>query len=125
MKILVADDDQLILKTLEHKLGKDGYEVIACKDGREAIEKISENKVDLIITDIMMPFASGLEILNSIRHSENADTPVVILSGLGQENVVLEGFNLGADDYIVKPFSPNELSVRVKRILENSKRKPS
>lgn len=122
MKILIADDDQLILKTLEHKLRKDGYELTACKDGREVIEQLSADRFDLIITDIMMPYASGLEILNAVRTGENAATPVIILSSLGQENVVMEGFNLGADDYIVKPFSPNELAARVRRILDNTKK---
>jgi DNA-binding response OmpR family regulator len=74
-----------------------------------------EIKPDLVITDIMMPYISGLEVVGAVKKQYPTGTPVIILSGMGQENVVLEAFQLGADDYITKPFSPNELSVRVRR----------
>lgn len=104
-----------MLKTIELRLKKDGHEVIATDNGRQALEYIEEHKPDLIITDIMMPYTSGLEIVSKVRQ-ELKNTPVIVLSSMGQENVVLEAFNLGADDYITKPFSPNELSIRVKRL---------
>lgn len=113
MKVLIAEDDPLMLKTLEFRLKKDGHEVICTKDGQEALEKIELLNPDLIITDIMMPYSSGLEIAGAVRTKSN--TPIIILSGMGQESVVLEAFKLGVDDYITKPFSPNELIVRVKR----------
>lgn len=116
MKILVADDEPIMLKTIALKLKKDGHEVIATDNGREAIELIESEKPELVITDIMMPFASGLEIAGKVKQSASP-VPVIILSSMGQENVVLEAFNLGADDFITKPFSPNELSVRVKRLM--------
>jgi DNA-binding response OmpR family regulator len=115
MRILVAEDDELMLKMLEFRLKKDGHEVIVTHDGREALSKINEIIPDLVITDIMMPFLSGLEIIGSVKKNFPGTMPVIIISGMGQESVVLEAFQLGADDYITKPFSPNELSVRVKR----------
>ncbi|HTI10847.1 MAG TPA: response regulator [Puia sp.] len=114
MKILVAEDEPILLKTIELRLKKDGHEVITSVNGREALEKIEELQPDLIIADIMMPFASGLEIVAMVK-KKALTMPVIILSAMEQENVVLEAFQLGADDYITKPFSLNELSVRVKR----------
>ena len=115
MKILVAEDEMIMLKTIELRLKKDGHEIITCCDGREAILKIDETNPDLIITDIMMPFASGLEIIEAVKRKDGKQAKVIVLSAMGQENVVLEAFQLGADDFITKPFSPNELSMRVKR----------
>ncbi len=117
MTILVAEDDVIMLKTIEFRLKKDGHNIIISQDGREALKKIEELSPDLIITDIMMPFSSGLEIIEAVRKKEGKKIPVIVLSAMGQENVVLEAFQLGADDYITKPFSPNELSVRVKRFM--------
>lgn len=116
MKILIAEDDELMLKTLELRLKKDGHEVIATSDGRDAITKIEQHAPDLVISDIMMPYVSGLEIVAFLAEkSQGRKTPIIILSGMGQEDTVLEAFQLGADDFITKPFSPSELSVRVKR----------
>lgn len=113
MKILVAEDEPVMLKTITLRLKKDGHEVIATDNGREALEQIELQNPDLVITDIMMPFSSGLEIVGKVKQKRNI--PIIVLSSMGQENVVLAAFNLGADDYITKPFSPNELSMRVKR----------
>jgi DNA-binding response OmpR family regulator len=115
MKILIAEDEPIMRKTLELRLKKDGHEVIAAADGREALQRLSDTNPDLVITDIMMPYASGLEIVGEVKRKSDKKIPVIILSSMGQENVVVEAFNLGADDYITKPFSPNELSMRVKR----------
>ncbi|MEO7960316.1 MAG: response regulator transcription factor [Ginsengibacter sp.] len=115
MKILIAEDELIMLKTIEYRLKKDGHTIMMTEDGREAIAKIDEFQPDLIITDIMMPFASGLEIIEAVTKRAGKKIPVIVLSAMGQENVVLEAFQLGAADYITKPFSPNELSVRVKR----------
>jgi DNA-binding response OmpR family regulator len=117
MKILVAEDETIMLKTIDLRLRKDGYEVFLAEDGRKALEQVVALLPDLIITDIMMPYASGLEIIGLVRTITEKRIPVIILSAMGQEDVVLEAFQLGADDYITKPFSPNELSVRVKRLL--------
>lgn len=114
MRILVAEDEPIMLKTIELRLKKDGHEVFITDNGREAIELMEQLNPDLIITDIMMPYSSGLEIVSQLRKT-NKRKPVIVLSAMGQENVVMEAFQLGADDYITKPFSPNELSLRVKR----------
>ncbi|WP_374445282.1 response regulator transcription factor [Epilithonimonas sp.] len=116
MLILIAEDDELILKTIEHKLLREGHEVILTRNGKEAIETLKEKDVDVAITDIMMPFASGIEILSSLR-AMGKQTPVIMLSSMGQEEVVLNAFDLGASDFIVKPFSPNELMLRIKRFI--------
>ncbi len=116
MKILVAEDEVMMRRTIEFRLKKDGYTVVTAPDGRDALEKIATQHFDLVITDVMMPFASGLEIISAVKNKETK-TPVIVLSAMGQENIVLEAFQLGADDYMTKPFSPNELSVRVKRFI--------
>ena len=114
MLILIAEDDELILKTIEHQLLKEGHEVILTRNGKDAIETLKTRDVDLAITDIMMPFASGIEILSAIK-TMGKQVPVIMLSSMGQEEVVLNAFDLGAADFIVKPFSPNELILRIKR----------
>jgi DNA-binding response OmpR family regulator len=117
MKILIADDEMIMLKIIELRLKKDGHEVIVTSNGEEALEQIKLQDPDMIIADIMMPFTSGLEIVSVVKHGGlYRKVPIIILSSMGQENVVLEAFNLGADDYITKPFSPHELSMRVKRL---------
>jgi DNA-binding response OmpR family regulator len=116
MKILVAEDEPIMQKTIALRLKKDGHDVITTDNGREALALITTENPDLVITDIMMPYVSGLEIVGSIR-SSGKKLPVIVLTAMGQENVVLEAFQLGADDFIAKPFSPNELSMRVKRLM--------
>ena len=115
MLFLLAEDDELILRSVEHKLVKEGHEVVLTRNGREAIEKINELDLDLVVTDIMMPFASGIEILSAIK-SIGKKIPVIVLSSMGQEEVVVDAFDLGASDFMVKPFSPNELILRIKRL---------
>jgi DNA-binding response OmpR family regulator len=116
MKILVVEDNQLILKVIETKLKKEGYEVINCENGKEAIERISDSLPDLVITDIMLPYNSGLEIVNFVKAKLQKNIPVIVLSGLGQEKTIEEAFKLGADDYMTKPFNLSELLMRIKRV---------
>jgi DNA-binding response OmpR family regulator len=120
MKILVAEDEPIMLKTIQMRLQKDGHEVIIAGDGREAMKQISEANPDMLITDIMMPYSSGLELLGTVKNKEGKKIPVIVLSAMGQEDIVLEAFKLGADDYLPKPFSPNELSIRVRRLFIKS-----
>lgn len=122
MKILVAEDEPMLLKTIELKLKKEGYEVITTADGREAIAKIEEMDPDMVITDIMMPYVSGLEIVAIVRKRTHKKIPIIMLSAMEQEKVVMEAFELGADDYITKPFSLNELAIRVKRLMSQFQR---
>ncbi|SOD11544.1 response regulator transcription factor [Pedobacter xixiisoli] len=120
-KILIAEDEVLMLKALEFKLKKDGYQVDVASDGRQAMDKVKSETYDLILTDIMMPFVGGMEILSYIKNDPlKKSTPVLLISAVGLENVVLEGFSLGADDFIYKPFNLNELSVRIKRYIKQN-----
>ena len=120
-KILIAEDEVLMLKALEYKLKKDGYQVDVALDGRQAMDKVKNNTYDLILTDVMMPFVGGMEILSYIKNDPiKKNTPVLLISAVGLENVVLEGFQLGADDFIYKPFNLNELSVRIKRYIKQN-----
>jgi DNA-binding response OmpR family regulator len=120
MKILVAEDEPLMLMAIEAKLKNEGFEVIGAPDGREALKILETTVPDLIITDILMPYTSGLELISIVKSGENKKVPIIVLSGLGQEDTVMEAFQLGADDFITKPFNPTELSVRVKRLLKIS-----
>jgi two-component system response regulator VicR len=117
LKILIVEDDVLMVKILEFILKKEGYQITSCKDGLTAIEKIPVLIPDLIITDIMLPFRSGLEIIGYTKENYE-NIPVIVVSSLGEEEgTVIEAFNLGADDFVSKPFNPNELLLRVKRLL--------
>ncbi len=118
MTILVAEDEPLMLRALELKLKRDGYDVITSRNGKEAMMKIEQFNPDLIITDVMMPFSSGLEVVGMVKSSPFRRTPVIVLSSMGQEKIVEEAFEMGADDYVTKPFSLTELSLRIKRLLK-------
>lgn len=116
-KILIVEDDNLTINILEFILRKEGYSLTIAKDGAEAIEKIPSLLPDLVITDVMLPFKSGLEVTNFVKENYKS-IPVIILSALGEEeNTVTNGFKLGADDFIAKPFNPKELILRVKRLI--------
>ncbi len=117
MKILVCEDDIMMRKAIEHKLKNEGYEIDMAEDGKIATEKIKSNDYDLVITDMLMPFVGGLEIINLLRTDLKKETPIIVLSKVGGESSIIEAFNSGADDYLTKPFSPAELSIRVKRFL--------
>ncbi|MBP7497034.1 MAG: response regulator transcription factor [Bacteroidales bacterium] len=117
MNILICDDDLMILKTTEIKLKRDGYDVTTASNGKIAQEYIESNDYDLILLDLLMPFVNGLEIIELLKKKLNKTTPVIVLSSVGLEETVIRAFDLGADDYVVKPFSPNELSLRIKRLL--------
>lgn len=116
-KILIAEDEPLMLMAIEARLKKDGFTVQCTTDGQEAIKALDSFLPDLVITDILMPYTSGLEVIGVVR-SRHQTLPIIVLSGIGEEETVLEAFNLGADDFITKPFNPSELSVRVKRLLK-------
>jgi DNA-binding response OmpR family regulator len=121
MKILVCDDDEALVSMIRFKLTKENIgEIIKASDGREAMELLKRDDFDLIITDIHMPFHSGLEIVTFVRQQLKKQTPVFILSAEGLEETVLVAFEMGANDFITKPFSPAELAIRVKRLLKIS-----
>ncbi len=116
-KVLIVEDEQMMLKALEFRLRKDGYTILVASDGKEALQLIDSEAPDAVITDLMLPFINGLEIVSYVKKEVSKKTGVIVLSKVGLEKTVLEAFDLGADDYIAKPFSPNELSIRIKRLL--------
>lgn len=114
---MVIDDDEFMVKLLRFVVKKEGYLLTTASDGLEAIKNLPQTQPDLIITDVMLPFRSGLEIINHVRENYK-NIPIIVLSSLGEEaHTVTEAFKLGADDFVSKPFNPNELMLRVKRLL--------
>jgi len=118
-KIVLAEDNSILALLLKYKLEKEGYTLLMAKDGKEAIELIELHNPEIILTDIMMPFVSGLEVISYVRNKLNLTTPIIVFSSSGQEEMVLNAFNIGATDFMSKPFSPNELIIRIKRLLFN------
>ena len=117
-KILVVDDEIYIVHILDFSLGMEGYEVITALDGEQAIEKAHAEKPDLIVLDIMMPKLDGYETCKALKgDSETRDIPVILLSAKGRNVDQKIGFEVGADDYITKPFSPRKLVERINAIL--------
>lgn len=117
-KILVIEDEELVRNVLDFRLKKDGYDVVLAKDGEEALHQINSDTFNLILVDIMLPFVGGLELTTHIKSNpKTKDTPVIVLSANGLEQVILDAFALGANDFIVKPFNLAELSIRVKRTI--------
>jgi two-component system, OmpR family, response regulator VicR len=122
MNILICEDDLMTLKALEHKLKNEGYNTITALDGKQAIELLNTQKdIEMLLTDLHMPLISGLELITHVRNSMKSNIPIIMLTRVGLEDTVLHAFELGADDYITKPFSPEELSLRIKRLLLRSK----
>ena len=120
MKILICEDEEIMLTALEFRLRKQGFDVIIAENGKIALEKIKEDKPDLIVADIMMPFVSGLELIEFIRKDMRNTLPIIIISALEHEETVLKAFRLGATDFIAKPFKPKELVLRIKRIFQEA-----
>lgn len=118
MKILVCEDEEILLTSLEFRLKKQGLDVILAADGKEALEKIQSESPDLIVADIMMPHVTGLELITFVRKKMKSDIPIIIISAMGNDDVVLKAFELGATDFISKPFKPSELVLRIKMIFQ-------
>ncbi len=113
--ILVADDEPKMRNLVKMYLGREGFGVIEAGDGEQALELLKKSEIDLVILDIMMPKVDGLTVCREIRREYNL--PVIMLTARGEEIDRVLGFELGADDYVVKPFSPRELVARVKALL--------
>lgn len=118
MRILAVDDDRNNLKMLDFLLREEGYEVITADNGRTALELLDTRHPDLVILDVMMPHMDGLEVCRRIRQS--MDVPIIILSAKGETTDKVLGLELGADDYLPKPFEPSELLARVRAVLRRS-----
>ena len=116
--ILAADDDPQILRLVTRNLELDGYEVIAVSDGQAALEQIEAHTPDLVLLDIMMPRMDGFTVTQRVR--EFSSVPIMLLTARGQDQDKIRGLDLGADDYLTKPFSVEELLARVRAVLRRS-----
>jgi two-component system alkaline phosphatase synthesis response regulator PhoP len=117
-RILVVDDEIYIVHILDFSLGMEGYEVVTALDGEEALRKVEECKPDLVVLDIMMPKMDGYETCKALKSSdETKDIPVILLSAKGRNVDMQTGYDVGADDYITKPFSPRKLVDRINSML--------
>ncbi|MEU0068635.1 response regulator [Streptomyces sp. NPDC006332] len=122
-RVLIADDDADIRDLVAFKLTQSGHEVIAVEDGMAALRAVREQPPDLALLDIRMPGMSGLDVCRELRAAaETANLPVIMITARSQEGDVEIGFEAGADDYIIKPFSPRELSSRVNAVLTRVER---
>ena len=119
MKILVVDDEKLLVKGIKFNLENDGYEVVTGADGMDAVELAAAGDIDLIVLDLMMPRMDGLEACTKIR--EFSDVPIIMLTAKADDMDKLMGFEHGADDYLTKPFNILELKARIKALLRRSK----
>ena len=117
--ILVCDDDPLLVDLLEYRLSSRGYDVAVARDGSEGLAWLEDNRPDAVILDAMMPVVDGYEVLRHIRENPTTATlPVIMLTARKQERDIVGALQLGANDYIVKPFIPEELVARLSRLLE-------
>jgi len=114
-KILIVDDEPLLVKGLKYSLEQDGYEIFTAFDGEEALEKVKEQKVDLILLDLMLPKIDGLQVCQQIRL--NSQIPIIMLTAKGEDMSKILGLEYGADDYLTKPFNILELKARIKAVL--------
>ena len=119
--ILVIEDDKDIVELVRYNLEREGFRVLDAADGEQGLAAVIRQKPDLVLLDLMLPGVDGLEVCRRIRaHDELRSTPVVILTAKGEESDVVIGLELGADDYLAKPFSPRELVARLKAVLRRA-----
>lgn len=121
MRILLAEDDEKLKTSLAFQLEKEGFSVDACADGEEALYYIEQNIHDLILLDRMLPYLSGTDVLSKMRQKNN-QTPVILITALGTLNDKVTGLDLGADDYLVKPFAFQELMARIRCITRRPRK---
>lgn len=118
--VLLADDDDLLASLLNFRLKKAGFTVEHVVDGKEVKKYLSHTMPDIIVSDIMMPYFSGIELITHVRKELASQTPIIIISSAGNEENVLSAFELGANDFISKPVSPSELLVRIAREINKT-----
>jgi len=121
-KILVVDDEHHILELIHFNLENNGFNVITCDNGEDAVKKVKENDFDLMILDLMLPGIDGLEVCKKIRN-QGKNIPIIMLTAKGEESDKIVGLEIGADDYLTKPFSIGELIARIKAILRRTEDK--
>jgi two-component system phosphate regulon response regulator PhoB len=125
-RVLIVDDDPDILRLVSYNIGQAGFEVVTASTGRKALEIAQKQHPDLIILDVMLPDVDGMEVCRTLRQQYTSRRiPIIMLTARGDEIDRVVGFELGADDYVAKPFSPRELVLRVKSILRRSSGEPS
>jgi DNA-binding response OmpR family regulator len=118
MRILVCDDDEVVLKVIQLTLQENGMEPILARDGREALQKLEEGlQFDLIITDIHMPYYNGDDILKRVREEQRKQTPIIMLSSDGEEEVIALALKLGVNEFLVKPVDTRDLMKKVRKLL--------
>ncbi len=119
-KVLVVDDERIIVKGLRYSLQQEGYEVECAYDGEEAVNAIREKHFDIVLLDVMLPKLSGFEVLQQVR--EFSDVPIIMLTAKGDDMDKILGLDYGADDYVTKPFNPLEVKGRIKAIIRRTSR---
>ena len=117
-RILVIEDDHKVADIVRLYLEKNGYQVMTAADGRQGLERARGWKPDLIVLDLLLPEVNGLEVCRTLR--QESDVPIIMLTAMTTEQDKLNGLDLGADDYVTKPFSPSELAARVRAVLRRS-----
>ncbi|MBF6329615.1 response regulator transcription factor [Nocardia transvalensis] len=120
MRILVADDDPVVRDVVRRYLERDGLTVVETADGPATAEVLARNDIALAILDVMMPPPDGIELCRAVRSGPHPDTPIILLTALGEEDDRIVGLQAGADDYVTKPFSPRELALRVASVLRRA-----
>src|SRR6476620_3557251 len=120
--VLVVDDDEAIRTVVRWQLDDDGFRVVEADDGATALRRIRDDSPALVVLDLSLPRLGGLDLLRTVRAGKagRSDTPIIVLSGRSGEDDRIVGLDLGADDYLVKPFSPGELAARVRSVLRRS-----
>ncbi|MCD8083710.1 MAG: response regulator transcription factor [Clostridiales bacterium] len=123
--LLIADDNKQILSVLERYAVKSGYQVLLAEDGQQALDLYEKNHVSLVLLDVMMPYVDGFEVCRRIR--KESTVPIILITARGEDFERIMGLDIGADDYIVKPFSPGEVMARIRAVLRrmNSYSEPS
>ena len=116
--VLVVDDEPIVREVLSRYLAREGYAVATAADGQEALEQFERTAPDVVLLDLMLPLIDGFDVFRAIRRS--CDTPVIMLTARGEESDRIAGFELGADDYVTKPFSPHEVVLRVGALLRRT-----
>lgn len=122
-KVLVVDDEKMIVKGLRFSLMQEGYEVECAYDGEEAVNMIRDTRFDIVLLDVMLPKLSGFEVLQQVR--EFSDVPIIMLTARGDDMDKILGLDYGADDYVTKPFNPLEVKGRIKAIIRRTSRSRS
>ncbi|MDT5081064.1 MAG: two-component system, OmpR family, response regulator ResD [Mycobacterium sp.] len=116
-RVLIADDDTVVRDVLRRYLERDGLDVSVAKDGHEALRLLGTERIDLAVLDVMMPGPNGLALCQTLRDQSGYRVPVILLTALSEEADRIAGLEVGADDYVTKPFSPRELALRVRSVL--------